>query len=196
MYPLGLCSLVGLFIIFERLYALRRQAVVPDDLVDAIIQGQPARGGDDSVLARILSFAEVHRHDEGAVRAFGRLEVNRMERGFVFLEIIVGAAPLLGLLGTVTGLVKVFSNISPETGSARSDRLYPGYRPGPDHDRPRAWPSPYPALWAAVISNVGSKPMPCRSSRSSSGSMPVSRISREHPAGYAVAARRISTSFP
>jgi biopolymer transport protein ExbB len=116
VYPLGLCSLVGLFIIFERLYALRRQAVVPDDLVEAIIQGQPARGGDDSVLARILSFAEAHRHDEGAVRAFGRLEVNRMERGFVFLEIIVGAAPLLGLLGTVTGLVKVFSNISPETG--------------------------------------------------------------------------------
>ena len=116
VYPLGLCSLVGLFIIFERLYALRREAVLPSSLVDAIIQGKAARGGEDSVLARILSFAEVHLHDEGAVQAFGRLEVNRMERGFVFLEIIVGAAPLLGLLGTVTGLVKVFSTISPETG--------------------------------------------------------------------------------
>ena len=116
VYPLGLWSLVGFYIVFERLYALRRQAVLPNDLVDAIIQGRPAKGGEDSVLARILAFAEVHLHDEGAVRAFGRLEVNRMERGFVFLEIIVGAAPLLGLLGTVTGLVKVFSTISPETG--------------------------------------------------------------------------------
>lgn len=116
VYPLGLCSLVGLYIIFERLYALRRQAILPNDLVDAIIQGRPALGGEYSVLARILAFAEVHQQDEGAVQAFGRLEVNRMERGFVFLEIIVGAAPLLGLLGTVTGLVKVFSNISPETG--------------------------------------------------------------------------------
>jgi biopolymer transport protein ExbB len=116
VYPLGLCSLVGLFIIFERLYALRRQAVLPSGLVDAIIQGKPAKAAEDSVLARILAFAEAHLNDEDAVRAFGRLEVNRMERGFVFLEIIVGASPLLGLLGTVTGLVKVFSNISPETG--------------------------------------------------------------------------------
>ena len=72
VYPLGLCSLVGLFIVFERLYALRRQAVLPNDLVDAIIQGRPAKGGEDSVLARILAFAEVHLHDEGAVRAFAR----------------------------------------------------------------------------------------------------------------------------
>ena len=50
------------------------------------------------------------------MRAYARLEVNRMERGFVFLEIIIGAAPLLGLLGTVTGLVQVFGNVSLDTG--------------------------------------------------------------------------------
>lgn len=52
----------------------------------------------------------------GAVKAYARLEVNRMERGLVFLEIVVGAAPLLGLLGTVTGLVTVFGNVSLDTG--------------------------------------------------------------------------------
>ncbi|TVR52992.1 MAG: MotA/TolQ/ExbB proton channel family protein [Puniceicoccaceae bacterium] len=116
VYPLGLCSIVGIFLIFERLFALRRAAVLPPDLVNAIVGGTPIAGGEHSVLARIISFAEEHRHDEGAVKAFARLELNRMERGFVFLEIIIGAAPLLGLLGTVTGLVKVFGNISAATG--------------------------------------------------------------------------------
>jgi biopolymer transport protein ExbB len=39
-----------------------------------------------------------------------------MERGLFILEIVVSAAPLIGLLGTVTGLVTVFGQISPETG--------------------------------------------------------------------------------
>jgi biopolymer transport protein ExbB len=116
VYPLGLCSLIGAFIIFERLYSLRRSAVIPGDLVDAIVAGRPVYGGTNSVLARIIAFSEQHRHDAEAVKAFGRLEVNRMERGFVFLEIIIGAAPLLGLLGTVVGLVQVFGNVSAETG--------------------------------------------------------------------------------
>lgn len=50
------------------------------------------------------------------MKAFARLEVTRMERGLFILEIVVSAAPLLGLLGTVTGLIKVFANISIETG--------------------------------------------------------------------------------
>ncbi|MBL4575351.1 MAG: MotA/TolQ/ExbB proton channel family protein [Opitutaceae bacterium] len=116
VYPLGLCSIVGAFIIFERLYSLRRAVILPEQLVSAIISGDKIQGGTDSVLARILAFSAAHQNDSGAVKAFGRLEINRMERGLVFVEIIIGAAPLLGLLGTVTGLVTVFGNISPETG--------------------------------------------------------------------------------
>ena len=78
--------------------------------------GKPLVGGKHTVLARILDFAEQHKNDEGAVKAFARLEINRMERGIAYLDVIYAAAPLIGLTGTVTGLLQVFSQISPDTG--------------------------------------------------------------------------------
>ena len=54
IYPLGLCSLVSIYIVCERLYALRNAAVLPDDLVDAIVEGKPGTGGRHSVLALSL----------------------------------------------------------------------------------------------------------------------------------------------
>ncbi len=116
IYPLAICSFAMVYIICERTYSLRTNAVMPEDLVDAIIQNKPYSGGRHSVLARILEFAEEHQHDEDAVKAFARLEINRMERGIPYLDIIYAAGPLLGLTGTVTGLLQVFSQISPETG--------------------------------------------------------------------------------
>ena len=116
IYPLGLCSAVAVFIICERSFALRRTAVMPQDLVDAVVNNRPLTGGRHTVLARIVEFAELHKNDEGAVKAFARLEINRMERGIPYLDVIYAAAPLIGLTGTVTGLLRVFSQISPETG--------------------------------------------------------------------------------
>jgi biopolymer transport protein ExbB len=116
IYPLGICSVAMVYIICERTYALRKNAVMPSDLVDAIIQNKPYSGGKHSVLARILDFAEDHEHDEDAVKAFARLEINRMERGIPYLDVIYAAGPLLGLTGTVTGLLQVFSQIAPDTG--------------------------------------------------------------------------------
>jgi biopolymer transport protein ExbB len=104
------------FIICERTYALRTNVVMPMDLVDAIIQNKPYSGGKYSVLARILDFAEEHEHDEDAVKAFARLEINRMERGIPYLDVIYAAGPLFGLTGTIWGLLRVFSQISPDTG--------------------------------------------------------------------------------
>jgi biopolymer transport protein ExbB len=116
IYPLGLCSAVAAFIIIERAYALRKAAIMPQDLVDAVVAGRPLVGGKHTVLARIVEFAEQHRNDEDAVKAFARLELNRMERGVPYLDVIYAAAPLIGLSGTVTGLLQVFSQIAPDTG--------------------------------------------------------------------------------
>jgi biopolymer transport protein ExbB len=116
IYPLGLCSAAAVFVICERAYALRKGAIMPQDLVDAVVSGRPLLGGRHTVLARIVAFAEQHKNDEGAVKAFARLEINRMERGIPYLDVIYAAAPLIGLTGTVTGLLQVFSQISPDTG--------------------------------------------------------------------------------
>jgi biopolymer transport protein ExbB len=116
IYPLALCSAAAVFIICERAFALRRAAVMPMDLVDAVVNGRPLIGGKHTVLSRIVDFAEQHKNDEGAVKAFARLEINRMERGIPYLDVIYAAAPLIGLTGTVTGLLQVFSQIAPDTG--------------------------------------------------------------------------------
>ena len=114
--PLAACSIIAVYIIFERLYGLRKDAVLPDDLVDAIVEGKPVSSGRHSVLARILAFAENHRGDPEAVKAFARLEINRMERGVPYLDLIYTLSPLIGLTGTIWGLLKVFNQVSPETG--------------------------------------------------------------------------------
>lgn len=116
IYPLGLCSLTLVFVLCERFYALRRSAVLPDDLVEAIVAGEAVPGGDHSVLARIVGYARRHPGDADGAKAFARLEVSRMERGLPFLDLIYAGAPLIGLTGTVWSLIRVFSSITGETG--------------------------------------------------------------------------------
>lgn len=116
IYPLALCSLVLVFILCERGWALRRGAIIPDDLADAIVAAQPVTGGGHSVLGRIVRFAQAHPGDAEGVRAFARLEVSRMERGLPYLDVIYAGAPLIGLTGTVWSLIRVFSSISGQSG--------------------------------------------------------------------------------
>lgn len=116
VYPLALCSLVLVYILCERGWALRRSAIIPDDLADAIVAGQPVPGGEHTVLGRIVRFSQTHPGDPEGVRAFARLEVSRMERGLPYLDVIYAGAPLIGLTGTVWSLIRVFSSISGATG--------------------------------------------------------------------------------
>jgi Biopolymer transport proteins len=116
IYPLALCSLVLVFILCERGYALRRSAIIPDDLADALVAGRPANGDENSVLGRIVRFARAHPGDAEGLRAFARLEVSRMERGLPYLDVIYAGAPLIGLTGTVWALIRVFSSVTGANG--------------------------------------------------------------------------------
>ncbi len=118
LYPLTACSFVAVFITIERLLALRNSRVIPQHMVDAFVAGDldEIEASMHSVTGRIVTFYRERQPDPDALNAFARLEVSRMERGLFILEVVIGAAPLLGLLGTVTGLTQVFGGFSAETG--------------------------------------------------------------------------------
>jgi biopolymer transport protein ExbB len=119
------CSFVALTVIILRAWALRRRAVIPPLVEREINNLKPGESpehlrrlaqDDESALARIVAVAV--RFPAGAkseamevVQSRARQEIVRLESGLFILEIVVGIAPLLGLLGAVSGLVRVFSNI-------------------------------------------------------------------------------------
>lgn len=116
LYPLLFCVIVAFFVVIERLLVLSSARVCPPSLLKMLAAGKvPAEPG-QSMLGRMISIAREHEGDDEAIAALARLEANRLQRGLVVLEIVIAIAPLLGLLGTVTGLITVFGNISPETG--------------------------------------------------------------------------------
>ncbi|MDA9317375.1 MotA/TolQ/ExbB proton channel family protein [Puniceicoccaceae bacterium] len=118
LYPIALCSFIAVFITIERLIALRNSCVVPASLVKAFVSGKIAElpVDESSVSGRIIAFYRSSRPDSEALKAYAQVEVSRMERGLFLLEVVIGTAPLLGLLGTVTGLTQVFSGFSADTG--------------------------------------------------------------------------------
>src|SRR6202023_74654 len=83
---------------------------------------------DPSSLARIVRVALAHlrwpRADNvEAVQTRARHEMVRLERGLVILEVITGIAPLIGLIGTVSGLIHVFESLGLSAGAADAKRI-------------------------------------------------------------------------
>ncbi len=125
MLPILLCSVIAVAIILERFLALRRGRVMPGGIpgqvrlwaqqqeLDAKHIEQLRRS---SPLGRVLAAALANRHRnreviKEAVEDTGRHVVHELERFLNTLGTISGITPLLGLLGTVVGMIKVFSAI-------------------------------------------------------------------------------------
>ncbi|MFI3291876.1 MAG: MotA/TolQ/ExbB proton channel family protein [Opitutales bacterium] len=111
IYPLALCSLVAVYVIIERIISLRQSKIVPKEIEQALLEG---KGLEDlaslnSVAGRILYLEKNTNSNPEALKAFAAQEMIKLERAMFLLDIVVSVAPLLGLLGTVAGLVKVFS---------------------------------------------------------------------------------------
>lgn len=125
MIPIGICSVIALAMFLERLWVLRRDKVVPRGLYvqvrELVRQGRfddalTACRTRDTALARVLETALAERghpraHIKERLEEVGRREAAEMERGIPVLGTIASIAPLLGLLGTVGGMIITFQVI-------------------------------------------------------------------------------------
>lgn len=129
MIPLGLTSIVGMMAILYKFLSLSRVRVVPDALARKVANFQELAAADriepvlkefeqgESTLARLAAVAVRHRGKPQrdiilAVEASAREESSRLHAGIGVLDIVITIAPLLGLLGTASGLVAIFQGLS------------------------------------------------------------------------------------
>jgi biopolymer transport protein ExbB len=125
MVPILLCSTLSVAITIERFWTLRKSQVTPEGL-GALVEDWAARDELDlrhlnqlrtgSPLGRVLASAMDNKERprqviKEAVEDTGRHVIHDMERFLNTLGTIAGISPLLGLLGTVIGMIKVFSAI-------------------------------------------------------------------------------------
>ncbi len=132
-------SVVGLAFVIERAIALRWRKVLPPEIEAAV---QSCQTKEDvpmlrrvceqhtSPLSRLLLIAAEHLEWPkadivDAIQTHARHEITRLERGLVVLEIIVGIAPLLGLVGTIAGMMTLFGGIG-KTGLPEASLLARG----------------------------------------------------------------------
>ena len=130
VWPLILCSILALALIFERLYQLQTAKVIPphtlEQAMDATRRGPPTEeaivklesmGALGPVLASGLRCLQKNPQASaqdltGSMEMAGRLAAGQLERYLSALATIASAAPLLGLLGTVIGMIEIFGSSS------------------------------------------------------------------------------------
>lgn len=139
MIPLGICSVLALAIIIERAISLRSSRVIRHDVLQQIRDLVAERKVGDamtlcrrvpSVMSRILMTAIAHHDREkdelrAIVEDAGRQEVPTLDRNLGALGTIAAISPLLGLTGTVFGMIRTFTVIS-ERGVAHPSQLAGG----------------------------------------------------------------------
>ncbi len=127
MWPLLVCSIAGLAIILERTWALQRRRIISPELA-AAIERRPVTPeqtevvrvlseSDTTVLGRLVQAMFAHAslpktENVEVMQALARQIVGRMERGLTTLSLIAELGPLLGLLGTVIGMVQLFEDVA------------------------------------------------------------------------------------
>jgi biopolymer transport protein ExbB len=124
--PIALCSIVALAIFLERLWSLRRSRVIPRDFlieIEDLIRREKipeaitrCRKDNSSmaniVVAGIRNFGRRREIVKESIEEIGRREASTLERYINVVGTIAAISPLLGLLGTVFGMIKAFNVIS------------------------------------------------------------------------------------
>ncbi len=128
MWPIMLCSVLAMALIGERLWALRKSRIIPEHLVAQIWGWKKAKQLNaeklatlrkSSALGAVLSSGLVNMNHsrevmKESIEETGRHVAHSLERYLTTLGTIASITPLLGLLGTVIGMIKVFNAILQE----------------------------------------------------------------------------------
>jgi len=139
MGPLFLCSVLSLWIVLAKLWSLRRGKVIRAEIVRTIEEiGGPEGvagalrvcelipGPFSSIVGTFLENADRPKEEiKELLEDEGRQQIRVLEKGLAILETVAGVAPLLGLLGTVLGMIKAFTVIAQE-GVGRPELLSVG----------------------------------------------------------------------
>jgi biopolymer transport protein ExbB len=140
IYPLLLASIIAVALIIERSVSLRESKIVPPSLLDQVIAVYARQGvtmdvvdklSKDSPLGEVLSAGLRNEKSsryvmKEAIEEAGRTVAHNLERFLTTLGTIATAAPLLGLFGTVVGMIEIFGSQSPTGGSANPAQLAHG----------------------------------------------------------------------
>jgi biopolymer transport protein ExbB len=125
MIPIILCSVIALGVFLERLFYLRRKKIIPEDLLrdvedllktDRVNDVLALLRRDRSPMARIFlaamkNYGKTRDTIKVAVEEVGGQEAEYLNKYVVVLSVIAQVSPLLGLLGTVQGMIQVFNKV-------------------------------------------------------------------------------------
>jgi biopolymer transport protein ExbB len=142
MWPILACSVVALAIAIERFFTLRRASIDTREFMDTmrtvlrqnrIQEAIEICDETEGPIARIMK-AGILKHSRSkedireAIEDAGHLEVPRLDRHLSALATCANIAPLLGLLGTVTGMIKCFAMIQDKQGQVNPSDLADGIK--------------------------------------------------------------------
>jgi biopolymer transport protein ExbB len=123
MWPLLLISVIAVALIIERLISLRRSRVVPSGLLDRVISDLGRHGAPPEMVSRVAAHSPLGRVLAAGLRNIkssreimkesieesGRLVAHELERFLTTLGTIASISPLMGLFGTVIGMIEMFA---------------------------------------------------------------------------------------
>ncbi len=126
MIPLGILSLGGVFIFFERFFTIKKSSKIDNNFLNQIRDFMHQGNVDAAIslckhtsnpvsrmiLKGLNRLGKPVKDIETAIENIGKLEVYKMEKNLSLLGTIAGIAPMFGFLGTIFGVIKIFYNIS------------------------------------------------------------------------------------
>jgi biopolymer transport protein ExbB len=140
IWPIILASIVAVGIIGERMWALRLSMVTPRDLLPRVVQEYRKNGVSEDMLTRLQKhsplgqiFAAGLKNDRStrdvmkeSIEEAGRAVAHDLERYLTTLGTIASLSPLMGLFGTLVGMIEIFGVSTPATGSGNPAQLAHG----------------------------------------------------------------------